>query len=118
MKIKTGIEIHPEAENGERFVIDHGMGTVIGETCEIGHDCYILQNVILGSSRIVGPKGKRHPSLGNNVEIGGFSRLFGPIHVGDNVKISPYSVITTDIPSHSSLIIKNTFQEVRRINRC
>ncbi|UXM95703.1 serine O-acetyltransferase [Bartonella sp. HY329] len=114
-KIKTGIEIHPAATIGERFVIDHGIGTVIGETSIIGNNCYFLQNVILGASRIVGMAGKRHPTIGNNVEIGAFSRLFGPIIVGHHVKISPHSIITNDIPDNSIVIVKNVKQEIKTL---
>lgn len=113
-KIKTGIEIHPSAKIGSRFIIDHGVGTVIGETCIIGNDCYILQKVILGSSQIARNIDKqRHPIIGNNVEIGGFVRIFGNIKIGDNVKISPHSIIFNDIPSNSSVIIKNNKQYIK-----
>lgn len=72
-KIKTGIEIHPACTIGKRFVLDHGVGTVTGETCDIEDDCYILQSVILGSAKIANNEnGKRHPSIGNNVQPGGF----------------------------------------------
>lgn len=112
-KTKTGIEIHPCAKIGKRFVIDHGVGTVIGETCVIGDDCYLLQKVILGSTQIAFNKqGKRHPTIMNNVEIGGFVRIFGPIKIGNNVKISPHSIITTNIPDNSSVIIKNNEQVI------
>ncbi|HBJ6608763.1 TPA: serine acetyltransferase, partial [Salmonella enterica subsp. enterica serovar 6,8:d:-] len=84
-KIKTGIEIHPAAIIGKRFVVDHGTGTVIGETSIIGEDCYILQSVIIGSSNIANnPIGKRHPVIGNNVEIGAFVNLLGNIKIGNN----------------------------------
>lgn len=66
-KVKTGIDIHPGAIIGEKFVIDHGVGTVIGETCVIGRSCYILQGVILGAEGIANNKAeKRHPTIGNN----------------------------------------------------
>lgn len=104
-KILTGIEIHPKAKIGKNFVIDHGVGTVIGETSIIGDDCYILQSVVLGASHIANNfQGQRHPIIGNNVEIGGFSRIFGAVKIGDNVKISPHSIIRTNIPSNSKVL--------------
>lgn len=100
-KIKTGIEIHPAAKIGKRFVIDHGNGTVIGETSIIGDDCYLLQSVIIGSSGIANnPVGKRHPVIGNNVEIGAFVNLLGNIEIGNNVKISPRLTIKKSIPDN------------------
>lgn len=106
-KVLTGIEIHPAARIGRRFVIDHGHGTVIGETAEIGDDCYILQGVVLGATGIAGNKAtKRHPSLGNRVELGSFVRIFGAVTIGDDVKISPYVVITEDIPANSRVILR------------
>lgn len=114
IKIKTGIEIHPSAKIGARFIIDHGIGTVIGETCIIGNDCYILQKVILGSSKIArNIDNQRHPIIGNNVEIGGFVRVLGNVKIGDNVKISPHSIIFNDIPSNSSVVIKNNKQYIK-----
>jgi len=116
-KLESGIEIHPAAKIGDYFVIDHGVGTVIGETCEIGEHCYILQGVILGSTGIAyNPLEKRHPTLGNNVEIGAHARILGPITIGDNVKVSPYSVIREDIPSNTSVIIQNQCQKISNIH--
>lgn len=116
-KVQTGIEIHPAAKIGKQFVIDHGIGTVIGETCEIGEQCYLLQGVILGSKGIsANEAGKRHPTLGNNVEIGAFSRILGPITIGNNVKISPHTVLTSDIPSNSKVIIQNELQILKERN--
>lgn len=110
-KSLTGVDINPAAQIGRKFVIDHGHGTVIGETCKIGDNCYLLQGVILGSTDIgSNPFGKRHPTLGNNVEVAGFARIFGPITIGDNVLISPHCVITTDIPSNSKVMIVNQLQ--------
>jgi len=107
-KVLTGIEIHPNATIGKNFILDHGFGTVIGETSIIGDDCYILQGVILGSKNISNnEKTKRHPTIGNNVEIGAFCRLFGDITVGDNVFISPHNIITKNIKSNSKIITKN-----------
>lgn len=110
-KTITGIEIHPNADIGNSFVIDHGYGTVIGETTIIGNNCYILQGVILGSRGIANnKKKKRHPTIGNNVQIGAFCRILGDIYVGDNVFISPYSIITKDIPSDTRVIKKYTYE--------
>jgi serine O-acetyltransferase len=110
-KLKTGIEIHPAAIIGKRFVIDHGVGTVIGETCIIGDDCYILENVILGARGIANnPAGKRHPTIGNNAQIGGFARIFGPVTIGDHVFIGPYCVVTDNVPNHTNVVILNQLQ--------
>lgn len=112
-KASTGVEIHPAAKIGLRFVIDHGYGTVIGETCEIGNDCYILQGVTLGADGIKGNKeGRRHPKLGSNVEIAGFARVFGKIEIGDNTKICGYAVINRDLPPNSIVSIVNQIQVV------
>lgn len=110
----SGIEIHPGAKIGERFIVDHGHSTVIGETTEIGTDCYILQGVTCGAKGISGNAyGKRHPTIGNNVQIGGHAQIFGPVTIGNNVFISPNSVITCDIPDDSSVIIVNQLQIIR-----
>jgi serine O-acetyltransferase len=107
----TGIEIHPNASIGDSFILDHGYGTVIGETTTIGNSCYILQGVILGSKTISNNiSEKRHPTIGNNVEIGAFYRLFGDITIGDNVFISPHDIITKDIPSNTKVIIRNSYE--------
>lgn len=101
-KLKTGIEIHPGAQIGKRFILDHGIGTVIGETSIIGDDCYFLQSIILGAKTIKNnPMKRRHPKIGNNVELGGFVRIFGNVNIGDNVKISPNTIIFKDIPNDS-----------------
>ncbi len=103
-KLKSGVEIHPAANIGLNFVIDHGNSTVIGETCIIGNDCYILQNVILGGSKIAQNKeGQRHPVIGNNVEIAANVRIFGSVKIGNNVKISSNLVITSDVPNNTTL---------------
>ncbi|ECZ2620201.1 TPA: serine acetyltransferase [Salmonella enterica] len=111
-KIKTGIEIHPAAIIGKRFVVDHGTGTVIGETSIIGEDCYILQSVIIGSSSIANnPIGKRHPVIGNNVEIGAFVNLLGNIKIGNNVKISPRVTLKNSVPDNV-IVTKKTEIEI------
>lgn len=110
-KTITGIEIHPNAIIGDSFVLDHGFGTVIGETAIIGNNCYILQGVILGSKGIANnSSNKRHPTIGNNVEIGAFCRLFGDITVGNNVFISPHNIITKDIPDGTKIIKNITYE--------
>ncbi|MCC3410388.1 MAG: serine acetyltransferase [Microcoleus sp. PH2017_29_MFU_D_A] len=114
-KAKSGVEIHPAATIGRRCIIDHGYGTVIGETCEIGDDCYILQGVILGARGISGNQySKRHPTLGNRVEVGGCVRIFGAVTIGDDVKISPYIVITEDIPANSKVLLRTTNQIIKK----
>ena len=84
----TGIEIHPGAVIGRRLVIDHGMGTVIGETAEIGDDCLLYQGVTLGGTGK--DSGKRHPTLGNNVLVGSGAKVLGPFTVGDNARIASW----------------------------
>ncbi len=98
----TGIEIHPGAKIGRRFVIDHGMGIVIGETAEIGDDCLIYHGVTLGGTGK--DKGKRHPTLGNNVLVGNGARILGPFTVGDNVRIAAGSVVLRAVPPDSTAV--------------
>jgi len=99
----TGIEIHPGARIGKGLFIDHGMGIVIGETVEIGHECVLFQNVTLGGTGK--HLGKRHPTIGNNVVIGTAATLLGPINVGDNVKIGAETVIIMhDVPSNCTVV--------------
>ena len=83
-RLKTGIEIHPGAKIGKGFVIDHGMGVVIGETTEIGNNVLIYQGVTLGGTGK--ETGKRHPTIGNNVVIGCGAKVLGPVNIGDNAK--------------------------------
>lgn len=110
-KTRYNVEIHPGAQIGQYFVIDHGTGTVIGETCEIGDDCYILQGVVLGARGIAGnDSAKRHPTIGNGVQIGAFAKVLGPINIGDNVFISPNCVITEDVPANTRVTIVNQLQ--------
>ena len=98
----TGIEIHPGAPIGRRFVIDHGMGSVIGETAEIGDDCLIYHGVTLGGTGK--EKGKRHPTLGNNVLVGNGARILGPFKVGDNSRIASGSVVLSEVPPNSTVV--------------
>lgn len=99
----TGIEIHPGAEIGEGFFIDHGMGVVIGETVEMGKNCVLFHNVTLGGTG--NHVGKRHPTLGDNVLIGTASTILGPIKIGSNVKIGATSVIIMhDVPDNCTVV--------------
>lgn len=95
----TGIEIHPAAEIGRGFFIDHGMGVVIGETSEIGENCLLYQGVTLGGTGK--EKGKRHPTLGNNVVVGAGTKILGAITVGNNVILGANSVILKSVPDNS-----------------
>ncbi len=98
----TGIEIHPGATIGKGLFIDHGMGVVIGETAEIGDNCLIYQGVTLGGTGK--DKGKRHPTLGNNVMVGSGAKVLGPFKVGDNVKIAANAVVLEEIPPNSTAV--------------
>ncbi len=98
----TGIEIHPGAEIGRRFFIDHGMGVVIGETTEIGDDVLLYQGVTLGGTGK--EKGKRHPTLGNHVVVGTGAKVLGNIRIGDHVKIGAGSVVVHPVPDHSTVV--------------
>ena len=98
----TGIEIHPGAKIGRRFFIDHGMGVVIGETAEIGDDCTLYQGVTLGGTSW--NKGKRHPTLGNNVVIGAGAKVLGPFKVGDHARIGSNSVVIKEVPVGATVV--------------
>jgi len=103
MRMVTGIEIHPGARIGKGFFIDHGMGTVIGETSEIGKNCIMFHNVTLGGTGK--HEGKRHPTIGDNVMIGTSATLLGPINVGSNVKIGAETfIINHDVPDNSTIV--------------
>ena len=101
-RIITGIDIHPGAEIGRRFFIDHGEGVVIGETTIIGDDVLIYQQVTLGGTGK--ESGKRHPTLGNNVIVGAGAKVLGNITIGDNVRIGAGSVVVEDVPEHSTVV--------------
>ncbi|MFJ4142980.1 serine O-acetyltransferase [Pseudomonas sp. NPDC089734] len=103
----TGIDIHPEARLGERFVIDHGYGTVIGQTVEIGNDAYLLNGIILGG-RSIGdaPDGKRHPTIGHRVQIAANAKILGPVHIGDDVIIGSDVTITEDVPAQRHVYVR------------
>ncbi len=98
----TGIEIHPGAKIGRRFFIDHGMGVVIGETTEIGDDVLMYQGVVLGGTSL--NKGKRHPTIGNNVVIGTGAKVLGPIEIGEGSKIGAGSVVVKSVPPDSTVV--------------
>lgn len=98
----SGIDIHPGAKIGHDFFIDHGSGTVIGETSEIGNNVTLYQGVTLGGTSL--ERMKRHPTLGNNVVVGAGAKLLGPIKIGDNVKIGANSVVTKDVPPNSVVV--------------
>jgi serine O-acetyltransferase len=98
----TGIEIHPGATIGNGLFIDHGMGVVIGETCEIGNNVVIYQGVTLGGTGK--ERGKRHPTIGNNVVIGSGSKVLGSFEVGDNVNIGSNSVVLREVPPNSTVV--------------
>ncbi|MDP2906265.1 MAG: serine O-acetyltransferase [Candidatus Omnitrophota bacterium] len=101
-RFTTGIEIHPGAKIGKRFFIDHGMGVVIGETAVVGDNVLIYQGVTLGGTGLV--KGKRHPTIGNNVVIGGGAKVLGNITVGDNSYIGSNAVVIKDVPVNSTVV--------------
>jgi serine O-acetyltransferase len=98
----TGIEIHPGAKIGEGLFIDHGMGVVIGETCEIGDNVTIYQGVTLGGTGK--DVGKRHPTVGSNVMVGSGAKVLGPIIIGNNSKIGAGSVVLKDVPEDSTVV--------------
>jgi serine O-acetyltransferase len=98
----TGIEIHPGAQIGSGFFIDHGMGVVIGETAEIGDYVTLFQGVTLGGTGK--ERGKRHPTLGNHVVVGAGAKILGGIQIGDNVKIGANSVVLKSVPPNSTVI--------------
>lgn len=98
----TGIEIHPGATIGRGLMIDHGMGVVIGETTVIGDDCTIYQGVTLGGTGK--EKGKRHPTIGNNVMIGSGAKILGPFKVGDNSKIAAGAVVLSEVPEDCTAV--------------
>ncbi len=103
MRFLTGIEIHPGAKIGKGFFINHSMGTVIGETTEIGKNCTLFHNVTLGGTGK--HEGKRHPTIGDNVLIGTGAILLGPIKVGNNVKIGADTfIINKNVPDNCTIV--------------
>ncbi len=99
---KTGSELHPAAQIGRRFFIDHGTGVVIGETAEIGDDVTLYQGVTLGGTGK--DTGKRHPTIGNGVMIGAGAKVLGPFKVGDNSNIAAGAVVLEEIPPDSTAV--------------
>jgi serine O-acetyltransferase len=110
----TQIEIHPGVTIGKRFFIDHGVGVVVGETAEIGDNVTIFQGVTLGGTGK--EKGKRHPTIGNNVVIGAGAIVLGNIHIGDNARIGAGSVVTKSVPPDTT-VVGNPSWIVRREGR-
>lgn len=101
-RLLTGIEIHPGAEIGRRFFIDHGMGVVIGETAIIGDDCTLYHGVTLGGTSW--EKGKRHPTLANGVVVGAGAKVLGPIEIGEAARIGSNSVVVKDVPAGMTVV--------------
>jgi serine O-acetyltransferase len=101
-RFATGIEIHPGAKIGKGLFIDHGMGVVIGETCEIGDDVTLYQGVTLGGTGK--EKGKRHPTIGDNVLIASGAKVLGSMKIGDNSKIGAGSVVLQEVPPNSTVV--------------
>ncbi len=98
----TGIEIHPGVKIGRRFFIDHGAGVVIGETTEIGDDVLMYQGVVLGGTTL--EKKKRHPTVGNNVEMGTGAIALGAITIGDGARIGSGSVVVKSVPPGATVV--------------
>ncbi|SDR15606.1 serine O-acetyltransferase [Virgibacillus salinus] len=98
----TGIEIHPGAKIGRRFFIDHGMGVVIGETCEIGDNVTVFQGVTLGGTGK--ERGKRHPTIKDNALIATGAKVLGSITIGESSKVGGGSVVLKDVPDHSTVV--------------
>lgn len=101
----TGIEIHPGAQIGQRLVIDHGMGIVVGETAQIGNDCIIFHGVTLGGTKF--DPVKRHPTIGDRVVIGAGAKILGPITIGNSVRIGANAVITKPVPDGKMVVGTN-----------
>ena len=101
-RVGTGVEIHPAARVGDSLFIDHGAGVVIGETAEIGRNVTLYQGVTLGGTGF--QRGKRHPTVGDDVVIGSGAKLLGPIEVGARAKIGANSVVVHDVPANSTVV--------------
>ena len=102
VKRRTGLEIHPSATIGKYLLIDHGVGVVIGETAVIGNNCIIYHNVTLGAKHI--KKGKRHPTIGNNVIIGNGTSILGNIKIGNNVIVGAKSLVLKDVEDNKKVV--------------
>lgn len=117
-KLLSQAEIHPFARIGHSFVLDHGVGTVIGETTQIGNHCYILGGAILGASGISNNQStKRHPGFGDYVQVGTRAKILGPVSVGNHVFIGADCVVLDDIHDYSRVVLKKT-QQVTKHNQC
>lgn len=101
-RLFTGIEIHPGAQVGRRFFIDHGMGVVIGETAVIGDDCTLYHGVTLGGTSW--EKGKRHPTLGRDVVVGAGAKVLGPILIGDGARIGSNAVVVKSVHAGATVV--------------
>jgi serine O-acetyltransferase len=101
-RVVTGVEIHPAAVIGNEFFIDHGAGVVIGETARIGNRVTLYQGVTLGGTGF--QRGKRHPTLGDNVTIGSGAKLLGPIAIGDGAKVGANTVVVEDVPPGATVV--------------
>lgn len=104
----TGIEIHPGAQIGQRLVIDHGVGCVIGETAVVGDDCIIFHGVTLGGLKF--DPVKRHPTVGNKVLIGTGAKILGPIHIGDGSRIGANAVVLKDVSPGSTIVAAQSIE--------
>ena len=98
----TAIDIHPGAEIGSEFFIDHGAGVVIGETAEVGNNVTMYAGVVLGGTKL--EQKKRHPTVGNDVVIGTGAKILGPVTIGDNVRVGANSVVVNDVPPHCVVV--------------
>ena len=101
-RLLTGVEIHPAADIGERLFIDHGMGTVVGETAEIGDDVLLYHGVTLGGKSM--RREKRHPTLADGVTVGADATLVGPISVGENATVGAGAVVVDDVPPETTVV--------------
>ena len=124
-KSETGIDIHPGAEIGDHFFIDHGTGVVVGETATVGNWVRIYQNVTLGALHFEEEEGeehmlakdyKRHPDIGSHVVIGAGSNVLGPVDIGDHVSIGANSWVTDDVPPNTSVFISDHPDQERKPN--
>jgi serine O-acetyltransferase len=111
----TGIEIHPGATIGRRLMIDHGMGVVIGETAEIGDDVYLYHQVTLGGTSSA--RGKRHPTLGNNVIVGAGAKILGGILIGENARIGANAVVVSEVAANTTVVGIPARPVERRVER-
>jgi serine O-acetyltransferase len=111
----TGIEIHPAAQIGRRLIIDHGMGVVIGETAEIGDDVYLYHQVTLGGTSSA--RGKRHPTIGNNVIVGAGAKVLGGITIGENARVGANAVVVEAVAANTTVVGIPARPVERRVER-